>query len=167
MQLVLFHQKAACGDCASVVVPQCARCCCSPGDPEGGAWARQERRDGCGRHHPEERLLRGGAQSEETLTDRTEKGGKKIRGEIISKRTDSVVTTPYSAWALADLQPPLPPHPSQPSCKQYLKNCASAEQWVSLSRLAMNKKTESNIMGGSQQHTPVFAASPLSITLLL
>lgn len=56
--------------------------------------------------------------------------------------------------------PPTPfPHPSQPSCERYPKNCASAEQWISLSWLSMNKKTESNITGRSQQHTPIFSAS--------
>ena len=80
--------------CVCVCVRVCVCCCCVPGDPEGGAWARQERRDGRGRHHPEERLLHGGAQSEETLTDRPEKGRMKRRGKIISRRTDSVVKNP-------------------------------------------------------------------------
>lgn len=91
-----------------VVITYSALCCCSPGDPEGGAWARQKWRNGCGWHHAEERLLHRGAQSEETLTDRTEKGRNVTRGEIISKRADSVVTFPHSAWVLANnsLNPP-------------------------------------------------------------
>lgn len=35
-------------DCPSMVLTQCEMCRCSPGDPEGGAWARQEWRDGRG-----------------------------------------------------------------------------------------------------------------------
>lgn len=88
-----------------VIVPHY---CCWPGYPEGRAWARQEWRDGCGWHHPEERLLHRGAQSEETLTDRPEKGRKKVRGRIISKRTDSVYDNPSLCLGAHWFPHPLP-----------------------------------------------------------
>lgn len=141
-------------------LPQCACFCCSPGDPEGGAWARQEWRDGCGRHHTEERLLHRGAQSEETLTDRTEKDRKKTRGKIISKRTDSVVTSPYSSWALADPPHPHPPaSPSSHPVNNIWKIVRLQNSGFLFLNLPLIKKTESNVMGGSQQHTSVFSAS--------
>lgn len=77
-----------------------------PGDPEGGARARQEWRDGCRRHHPKERLLYRGAQSQETLIDRTEKGINKKKkegeiGEIHLKETASYLIHPHFAWHLS------------------------------------------------------------------
>lgn len=63
-------------------------------DPEGGAWARQERGDGRGRHHLEERRLHRGAQSEETLTDRTEEGRRENMRENHLKENRLCCDTP-------------------------------------------------------------------------
>lgn len=111
-QWALFPHRAACVSCSSVQVSQCAPCCCSPGDPEGGAWARQERRDGCGRHHPEERLLHRGAQSEETLTDRAERGREKNKRENHLKENWLCCDNPSLSLGAHWLTPtPTPPPP--------------------------------------------------------
>lgn len=128
-------------------------CYCSSGDPEGGAWARQEWRDGCGWHHFEERLLHWGAQSEETLTDRTWERQRENKRENHLNDNWLCCDTPSlclsAHWSLP-LTPPAASHPVNNIC---LRSAAG------LSQLSMNKRTESNLMGGSWQHTTVFSAS--------
>lgn len=83
--------------------------CGSPGDPQGGTWARQDRGDGCGRHNPEERLLHRRAQSQKTLTEQR-KAERKQEGNS-SLRELTLLWPPLNPSGLS-LTPPPHPHPS-------------------------------------------------------